>query len=341
MVDGSLRCMTTRNPRLVLLAVLVTVFLWASAFVGIRMAGLHVAPGPLALGRMLAALVTVSVVVGVQALRGRPVRLPGGRLLLAAAAWGIAWFGLYNLLLNTAERHVDAGTTALLVNSAPIVIAVLGGALLGEGFPRRLLLGLGIAFLGVALIATTSWTGEGDVVGVLTALGAAVLYALGATSQKMLLGRVDALTLTWVGALAGTAVLLPFAPQLVTDLAAAPRASVVAVVYLGVFPTGIAFLTWGYALARTTAGRLAVTTYASPAIVVLLSWLLLAEVPTGLGLAGGAICLLGVAVATGRSRRRHEEPEERRPAAQSSPPAALGAVQLADGADVRPSGASG
>lgn len=296
--------MTTRTSRLVLLAISVTVFLWASAFVGIRMAGSHIEPGPLALGRMLVGSATVGAAVVVRGLRGRPIRWPRGRWLLGSAAWGVAWFGLYNLLLNVAERRVDAGTTALLVNSAPILIAVMGGALLGEGFPRRLLLGLGIAFLGVALIAATTWTGEGNVVGVLVALAAAVLYAVGATSQKVLLRRIDALTLTWVGAVAGTAMLLGYAPRLATELAAAPAESIVAVAYLGVFPTGVAFLTWGYALARTSAGRLAVTTYASPAVVVLLSWLLLAEVPTGLALVGGAVCLLGVAVATGRSRRR-------------------------------------
>jgi drug/metabolite transporter (DMT)-like permease len=295
--------MTTPTSRLVLLAISVTVVLWASAFIGIRMAGSHLAPGPLALGRMLTGLATLSVVVVVRARRGRPLRLPRGRTLLGALAWGIAWFGLYNLALNAAERRVDAGTTALLVNAAPILIAVLGGVLLGEGFPRRLLLGLGIAFLGVALIAATTGTGGGDAAGVLLALAAAVLYALAATSQKVLLEHVDPLTLTWVGAFAGTVVLVPYAPQLVTELAAAPVGSVVAVAYLGVFPTGIAFLTWGYALARTTAGQLAVTTYASPAVVVLLSWLLLAEVPSALALAGGVTCLLGVAVATGRSRR--------------------------------------
>lgn len=52
------------------------------------------------------------------------------------AIWGAAWFGVYNLALNAAERHLDAGTTALLVNVAPVVVAVLAGLLLGEGFPR-------------------------------------------------------------------------------------------------------------------------------------------------------------------------------------------------------------
>ena len=140
----------------------------------------------------------------------------------------------------------------------------------------------------------------------LLALAAAVLYALGATSQKVLLGHVDALTVTWLGDLAGTVLLSVHTPQPGAELAAAPGRSVAAVAYLGIFPTGIAFLTWAYALSRTSAGRLAVTTYASPAIVVLLSWLVLAEVPAGLALAGGATCLLGVAVATGGSRRRRQ-----------------------------------
>lgn len=67
-------------------------------------------------------------------------------------------------------------------------------------------------------------------------------------------------------------------------------------VYLGVVPTALAFTTWTYALARMPAGRLGATTYAVPAIVVLLSWALLAEVPAWLTLLGGLLCLAGVAV---------------------------------------------
>ena len=72
--------------------------------------------------------------------------------------------------------------------------------------------------------------------------------------------------------------------------------------YLGVFPTALAFTTWAYALARTTAGRMGATTYVVPALVVLMSWLLLGEVPGRLTLAGGALCLAGVAVSRARSR---------------------------------------
>ena len=65
-------------------------------------------------------------------------------------------------------------------------------------------------------------------------------------------------------------------------------------------PTAIAFTTWAYALARTTAGRLSATTYLVPALSILLGWALLGETPPALAFAGGTICLAGVTV----SRRR-------------------------------------
>jgi drug/metabolite transporter (DMT)-like permease len=282
-----------------LAAAATTVVLWASAFVGIRAVGHELSPGALAVGRMLVGSLTLTgIVLVVRARRAAPVAVPRGRLLGAIALWGVAWFGLYNLALNAAERHLDAGTAALLVNVAPVVVAVLAGLLLGEGFPARLLAGMAVAFAGVVLIATTTSAGGADVAGVLLGLLAALVYAGAAVAQKRLLARADALTVTWIGAVAGTVALLPFLPSLLSELATASFAATAGFVYLGVFPTAVAFLTWGYALSRTTAGRLAAATYAIPPVVVLLSWTLLGEIPAPLALAGGVLCLAGVAVAT-------------------------------------------
>ena len=68
-------------------------------------------------------------------------------------------------------------------------------------------------------------------------------------------------------------------------------------VYLAIAPMAIGFLTWGYALARTTAGRMGSITYLVPPIAIVLGWLLLGETPPGLAIVGGAICLAGVVVA--------------------------------------------
>ncbi|TVT35609.1 DMT family transporter [Amycolatopsis rhizosphaerae] len=298
--------MTISRQFLPIAAASTTVVLWGSAFIGIRVVGHDLSPGSLALGRMLVGSLTLTVIVlVVRARRGRAAApLPQGRTLGAVALWGVAWFGLYNLSLNAAERHLDAGTAAMLVNVAPAVVAVLAGLLLKEGFPARLLAGMAIAFTGVVLIATTTAAGGTDISGVLLGLLAALLYASAAVAQKRLLVRVNALTVTWLGAVAGTVALLPFLPSLVTELATAPGPAIAGTAYLGVFPTAVAFLTWGYALSRSAVGRLAAATYAVPALVVLLSWVLLGEIPAPLALVGGLLCLTGVAVATRRPTAR-------------------------------------
>ena len=65
---------------------------------------------------------------------------------------------------------------------------------------------------------------------------------------------------------------------------------------LGLFPTAIGFVTWAYALARTSAGRMGAFTYLVPPLAVLLGWALLSETPPALALGGGLLCLFGVAM---------------------------------------------
>ena len=286
---------------LVLLAALVTVVLWASAFIGIRGAGPHYDPGALALLRMAVGTVALTLI----ALR-HGIRMPERKRWWLVAVWGVGWFCIYNLALNAAERTLDAGTAAMVVNLAPLMVVVFSGIFLREGFPRPLLIGAPIAFSGVVLIGMNSKTDAGpDVTGLLLALLAAVMYAGCTLLQKHLLTTgVDSTTLTWLGAAAGTVALLPWTGSLVGALQTAPVDATLWVVYLGIFPTAIAFTTWAYVLQRSTAGQTSATTYVVPAIAILLSWAILGEVPTPLMLLGGALCLLGVLVTRTRWRRR-------------------------------------
>ncbi|WP_156377918.1 DMT family transporter [Williamsia sp. Leaf354] len=279
------------------LAAVVTVLLWASSFVVIRSVGDHFSPGGLAFGRLAVGFVGLAVI----ALRYRRP-LPRGRALGLVIGYGVAWFGGYTVLLNWAEQHLDAGTAALLVNFAPIIVAVFAGLFMAEGFPRPLVVGMVIAFAGVLLIAFggSGGSGSNDTLGIALGLVTAVLYAAGVLMQKVALRSVDAITATWVGCLAGLLVTVPFAPQAVGEIADASAGQIAGMVFLGIGPTAIAFTTWAYALTRTDAGKMAATTLTVPAIAILLSWVTLGEVPTLLGLVGGAMCLTGVAI----SRRR-------------------------------------
>jgi drug/metabolite transporter (DMT)-like permease len=125
---------------------------------------------------------------------------------------------------------------------------------------------------------------------------AAVSYAVAVVIQKPALRHASAIQVTTFGCAVGTIACLPFTGQLLSQLATAPVTATLSVVYLGVFPTAVAFTTWAYALSRTSAARMGATTYLVPALTVLLGWAILGEVPSWLALAGGVLCLAGVAV---------------------------------------------
>jgi drug/metabolite transporter (DMT)-like permease len=289
----------TLPPR-VLVAIIVTVIVWASAFVVIRWASPHFSGGALALGRLIVGSVALALV-----LIGRRWVAPSGRQWLLILGFGVCWFGAYNVALNTGEQTLEAGTAAMVVNIAPILIAAAAAIFLKERIAKWLIIGGGIAFLGVVLIGvSTGVTGLGNGVGILWCLIAAFTFAAGVMFQKPVLAGLPSQQVTWLGCVIGAIVCLPFAGDLVREVQAAPVSSIAGMVYLGVFPTALAFSTWAYALARMPAGQLGVTTYVVPAIVIVMAFLAFSEIPTLLAIVGGAICLVGVAV----SRRRDKTP---------------------------------
>lgn len=105
---------------------------------------------------------------------------------------------------------------------------------------------------------------------------------------------------TWLGCAAGTIACLPFAPALAGEAAKAGVSAIGWVIYLGVFPTTIGFVTWSFALQRTSAGRMASLNFLIPVVAILLGWALLNEVPPPLAIAGGTLCLAGVYLARRR-----------------------------------------
>ncbi|TXK17025.1 DMT family transporter [Homoserinibacter sp. GY 40078] len=290
---------------LVLIAIGFTVLAWASAFIVIRGVAPEIGGGALALGRLLVGVVALGVLVLVTRGWVRPTR----REWLLLVLYGLAWFGAYNVALNLSEHTLDAGTTAMIVNIGPILIAIGAGVLLGEGVPRWLAIGAGVAFSGVVLIGlgvgVLNEGGHVDVAGVLWALLAAVTYAAGVLAQKPVVARIPPVQVTFLGCAIGAIACLPFAGQLITETASASPAAVWGVVYLGVVPTALAFTTWGYALARVPAGQLGVSTYIVPPLAILAGWVVFQEAPGVLALVGGALCLTGVAL----SRRRTRVPE--------------------------------
>jgi drug/metabolite transporter (DMT)-like permease len=275
-------------------AALVTVVLWGSAFVAIRDAGETLSPGSIALGRLLVSLPALGIAASI--LR-EP--LPQRHELPRIAAFGVLFLGVYSVALNAAERRVDAGTAAMVINTGPILIAILAGIFLKEGFPRWLFAGCAVAFAGCVLIGlANSQSSSRAGLGIALLILAAVAYATAVVIQKPVLARASPLQVTWLGCAAGTLVCLPFAPTLAGELG--DGAAIGWMIYLGLAPTALGFATWAFALRRMNAGRLASLAYLIPVVAILLGWALLGETPPGLAAVGGALCLAGVAMARRR-----------------------------------------
>jgi drug/metabolite transporter (DMT)-like permease len=292
------------NTELAALAAgLMTVTLWGSAFVGIRAAGETFSPGALALGRLVVSCILLGTVALV---RREP--LPKRRDLAVIAVYGVLWLAVYSSTLNAAERIVDAGTAAMIVSTGPILIAVLAGVFLHEGFPPLLFAGCVVAFVGSVIIGVATGTsGPRAGLGLALCVIAALAYASAVVVQKSVLARVSSFQVTWLGVAAATIACLPFAPALATEASKASASAIGWALYLGAFPTALGFATWSYALRRGSAGRTAALNYLIPVVAIVLGWVVLRETPPWLALAGGVLCLAGVYLARRQATRRPVE----------------------------------
>jgi drug/metabolite transporter (DMT)-like permease len=194
----------------------------------------------------------------------------------------------------------------MIVNIAPILIALGAALVLKEGMSKWLAIGAGVSLVGVILIGLgTGSVDFGDGAGIVWALVAAVAYSVGVLCQKPTLRRLPNAQVTWLGCAIGMVACLPFAGDLVRDVQAAPVSAILGIVYLGVVPTALGFSMWAYALSRMPAGQLGISTYLVPPIAIVLGLIVFGEVPPVLAVVGGIVSLVGVAL----SRRKSRIPE--------------------------------
>ncbi|MET0744853.1 MAG: DMT family transporter [Microvirga sp.] len=276
------------------LALGVTVLAWASAFPAIR-AGLD-SFGPLQLGALRFAVAALPAALFLAVMRPPLPRLD--------EAWrfgvgGVFFVALYTTLLNVGETSISAGAASFIINTNPIMTAILANILLGEAFSRQAWLGTALSFAGIGLIAlgeSSSGLGDANGLGALLILGAALCSAISAVAQKPLFVRHNPLTVSAWNMVLGAGLLLPALPSGLAQAAQASPAGWFAVLYLGAIPSLVAYATWAVVLSRLPAGRASNFMYCVPPVAMAISFLWLGEVPTAIGALGGLLALAGVAI---------------------------------------------
>jgi drug/metabolite transporter (DMT)-like permease len=287
-----------RTPaRAVWIALAIVYLAWGSTYLGIRVMDRTIPPFLGAGVRYVAA--GALLLVALTAWRRRLPRV-APRELASLVAVSVLLLVAGNGGVTYAERHVPSGLAALLVASVPLWILVI--RLLAGDRPRRATLGgLAIGFVGVGLLVLRGGAQQGVSVGhMLLVVGAAACWALGSWLSGRLPMPADASAGTAIEMLIGGAVLLALSLlsgehwRALTEHASAD--SLVAVAYLALFGSILAFTAYVWLLQHAPISQVSTYAYVNPIVAVALGAFVLGEPITAITLAGGAIIVLAVAV---------------------------------------------
>jgi drug/metabolite transporter (DMT)-like permease len=265
--------------------------LFASSLVAIRAALVAYTPMELASFRFVCASVTLMVI----ALAAR-IRQPGRKDLRLILFVGILFF-LNTIGSNFGLRTITAGEASFILNTVPLLTALMAWIWLRERVTRLFAIGLAISLAGVSLVVVNTGGGLSLRPGTLFLFLAALTFAVIQIVQKRLLQTYDPLEVSSYAVWGATVMLLPFGVNLHTTITEASGEATAAAVYLGVFPSAIAYVVWFAALRRVPVSRAAVFFYLVPVLTVLLGFVWLEEMPGAASLVGGVLVVGGVVIA--------------------------------------------
>ena len=281
----------------VLLALGATIFFWASAYAGIRDALEAFGPGEVALSRLLVAAVALALYAAVTRMQ-----LPEARDLPAIFLAGLLAFAVYHVALNYGEITVSAGAAGVLIATAPVFTALLAAAFLGERLRSLGWVGMAVSFLGAALISVDEGGGFTLDPGAFLILLSASCVSVYFVFQKPYLAKYGALPFTTYAVWVGTLLTLPYSSNLYSQTLTAPASTTLVLVYLGLFPTALGYVTYAYAMSRMDASAAVSFLYLIPVLAYLIGWTWLGEVPTPLSVLGTLLALAGVVLVNRRGR---------------------------------------
>jgi drug/metabolite transporter (DMT)-like permease len=302
-------------------ALLIVYIVWGSTYLAISVVD-ETMPPLLAAGvRHLSAGTILFIIL--LAVRGSAA-LPRSRdEWLGAGFVGLALLLGGNGLVVVAETTVPSGLTALIIAIVPLFVVLLR-RIFGERVAIGTYAGIALGFVGVAvLVVPHGISGTVDMIGMLMLIGASLSWAIGTFFSKRVDLPADPLASTGVQMLAGGGSLLVAGvltgESARVQLSSFSTASVVALGYLILLGSVLAYTAYTWLLQNTTVSRVSTYAYVNPLVAIVLGSLLLHEPIDVYIVLGAAMIVAAVVVVIRTEARRAPAPQAATGAAEAVP----------------------
>ena len=287
----------TRSKLFTYIEALFAVIVWGASFIATKVALQDISPVTIVWLRFLMGVLILGLTVFLQ----KQFALPAKKEWIYFALLGFLGITFHQWLQSNGLQTSEAGTTAWIVATTPVFMALLGWLLLREKLGWTKTSGILLAFIGVLVVVSKgnfrsisigTLGAPGDLLILISAVNWAVFSALsrrGLKSHHPSLMMFYVMSFGWLF----TSVLF-FTTNGWAEISNLTIDGWIAVAFLGIFCSGLAYIAWYDALKALTTAQTGVFLYIEPLVAVVVAFFILGEAITFASLLGGAIIIGGV-----------------------------------------------
>jgi drug/metabolite transporter (DMT)-like permease len=273
------------------------VIVWGASFIATKIALKEISPLTIVWLRFLMGVVILGLAVGLR----KQFTLPDKKEWAYFALLGFLGITFHQVLQSNGLRTSEASTTAWIVSTTPVFMALLGWIILKEGLGWGKTFGILVAFIGVLAVISKGnissisigrFGAPGDILILISAINWAVFSAL---SRRGLKSYPASLMMFYVMSFGWVFTSLLFIPTNgFAEIHNLTSNGWMGVAFLGIFCSGLAYIAWYDALKALTTAQTGVFLYIEPLVAVIVAYFVLGEAITPASLIGGAVILFGV-----------------------------------------------
>jgi len=286
-----------KNTIIAYIKLITAVAIWGGSFIATKIAVREVSPVTVVWLRFLIG----NIILGYFAWKHKELVLPERKDVLELAWLGFLGITLHQWLQSSGLVTSEASTTAWLVSTSPVFMALLGWMLLKEKLSWRTISGFLLATIGVLFVVTKGdfqsiFNGGFGTSGDILILISAPNWALFSVLSRPILNRFSAIKVTFYVLLFGwmlTSIQF-LAGQYWIEISQLSTGGWASIAFLGVFCSAIAYIFYNDGLQSLPATKVGAFLYLEPLVATVVAAAVLSESIVLASLVGGGLILLGV-----------------------------------------------